>query len=110
MSAKPCSALEFGVQVSWRARRVPAPPRRWGVVAAGAARSPRPFIEPPGCAHQRPGAVLRLAPARSPAMIGKYRFDDTPSIIHNPAIATARAGQKLKYAELTGREKRDFLF
>jgi hypothetical protein len=36
-------------------------------------------------------------------------YQDTPSIIHNE-ITTVRAGQKLKYSDLTGREKRDYLF
>jgi hypothetical protein len=35
--------------------------------------------------------------------------EDTPSIIHAD-ITTVRAGQTLKYAQLTGREKRDYLF
>ena len=36
-------------------------------------------------------------------------YQDTPSIIHDQ-ITTVRPGQKLKYPELTGREKRDYLF
>lgn len=36
-------------------------------------------------------------------------YSDTPSIIHNE-IATARPGRKLRYVELTGVEKRDYLF
>lgn len=34
---------------------------------------------------------------------------DTPSIIHDE-ITSVRSGQKLKYSDLTGREKRDYLF
>src|SRR5262252_1858274 len=37
------------------------------------------------------------------------RYQDTPSIIHSQ-ITTVRAGQTLAYAELTGLEKRDYLF
>jgi hypothetical protein len=36
-------------------------------------------------------------------------YRDTPSIIHDE-ITTVRTGQKLKYSELTAREKRDYLF
>ncbi len=36
-------------------------------------------------------------------------YQDTPSIVHNE-ITTVRAGQKLKYSDLTGREKCDYLF
>jgi len=42
-------------------------------------------------------------------MITTARYEDTPSIIHNE-ITTARIGQRLIYSELTGREKRDYLF
>ena len=42
-------------------------------------------------------------------MIPSARYHDTPSIIHNE-ITTVRAGQTLAYAELTGLEKRDYLF
>ena len=42
-------------------------------------------------------------------MITSARYDDTPSIVHDE-ITTVRSGQKLRYAELTGREKRDYLF
>lgn len=42
-------------------------------------------------------------------MIASARYQDTPSIIHNE-ITTARIGQRLKYSELTGLEKRDYLF
>jgi hypothetical protein len=36
-------------------------------------------------------------------------YQDTPSIIHNE-ITTVRAGHTLRYSDLTGREKRDYLF
>lgn len=37
-------------------------------------------------------------------------YKDTRSIIHNNEITTVRPGASLKYTELTGREKRDYLF
>ena len=36
-------------------------------------------------------------------------YQDTPSIIHAD-ITTVRSGETLKYSQLTGREKRDYLF
>lgn len=42
-------------------------------------------------------------------MITNAVYQDTPSIV-NKEITTARAGQKLAYSQLTGREKRDYLF
>ncbi len=42
-------------------------------------------------------------------MIISAKYQDTPSIIHKE-IGTARTGERLAYAELTGREKRDYLF
>jgi len=42
-------------------------------------------------------------------MIPQARFEDTPSIVHRE-IASIRPGERLRYAELTGREKRDYLF
>lgn len=43
-------------------------------------------------------------------MIGNQSYKDTPSILHNREITTARAGAKLRYSDLTAREKRDYLF
>lgn len=42
-------------------------------------------------------------------MITNARYQDTPSVIRNE-ITTVRTGQRLRYSELTGREKRDYLF
>src|SRR5713226_952103 len=42
-------------------------------------------------------------------MVTNATYRDTPSIIHNE-ITTVRAGQRLRYSDLTGREKRDYLF
>lgn len=42
-------------------------------------------------------------------MMTNAMYQDTPSIIHNE-ITTVRAGQRLRYADLKGREKRDYLF
>ena len=42
-------------------------------------------------------------------MIPNARYQDTPSIIHNE-IVTPGGGRKLRYVELTGLEKREFLF
>src|SRR5262245_45954474 len=42
-------------------------------------------------------------------MIPNARYQDTPSIIHNEIVAPG-GDRKLRYVELTGLEKRDFLF
>jgi hypothetical protein len=42
-------------------------------------------------------------------MIPQARFDDTPSIVRRE-VTTARSGRQIVYSELTGREKRDYLF
>ena len=42
-------------------------------------------------------------------MVQGHRFEDTPSIVGRE-ITTVRPGQTLRYSELTGREKRDYLF
>jgi hypothetical protein len=42
-------------------------------------------------------------------MIKGKKYQDTPSILHRQ-ITTIRKGASLKYAELSGREKRDYLF
>jgi hypothetical protein len=48
-------------------------------------------------------------PGDGATMIPNARYQDTPSIIHDQ-ITTVRAGRTLAYAELTGLEKRDYLF
>jgi hypothetical protein len=48
-------------------------------------------------------------PGDAATMILNARYHDTPSIIHDQ-ITTVRAGRTLAYAELTGLEKRDYLF
>jgi hypothetical protein len=42
-------------------------------------------------------------------MTGQRRIDDAPSIVDRE-ITSARPGERLSYAQLTGREKRDYLF
>src|ERR1035438_6549672 len=42
-------------------------------------------------------------------MITNAKYQDTPSIVGKD-ITTVRPGRTLKYADLTGREKRDYLF
>src|SRR5690242_15437352 len=42
--------------------------------------------------------------------MAEHDYKSTPSIIQRNDIGTARPGQKLRYADLTGREKRDYLF
>lgn len=42
-------------------------------------------------------------------MTTDYEYKDTPSIIHRE-ITTVRSGERLKYSDLTAREKRDYLF
>ena len=42
-------------------------------------------------------------------MVPQARFEDTPSIVHCE-ITSVRAGERLRYGQLTGREKRDYLF
>ncbi|MGH8470344.1 MAG: hypothetical protein ACREVY_15635 [Gammaproteobacteria bacterium] len=42
-------------------------------------------------------------------MITNAKYQDTPSIVHDD-ITTVISGRTLKYADLSGREKRDYLF
>ena len=53
--------------------------------------------------------VLREPMEAAKTMITNAKYQDTPSIVHND-ITTVRTGRTLKYADLSGREKRDYLF
>jgi hypothetical protein len=59
----------------------------------------------------RPALLLAVLPLAEGAPIDSSDIgpDGTPSIIHEP-ITTIRSGQTLKYTDLLGREKRDYLF